>query len=79
MMDKQIFTAVFWGNKSETFICIKPLNCTFTHITLTFGEKIILVLLSPLQNQNMNLVEHQIPQLSGLDGLALDLYKQAKR
>ena len=27
----------------------------------------------------MNLVEHQIPQLSGVDGLALDFYKQAKR
>jgi hypothetical protein len=77
-MDKQIFTAVFWSNKSETFIRIKPLNCTFTHITLTFGEKIILFLLSPLQNQNLNSVERQIPQLSGVDGVALELYKQAK-
>jgi hypothetical protein len=65
-------------NKSETLIRIKPLNCTFTHITLTFGEKIILVLLSPLQNQNLNSVERQIPQLSGVDGVALELYKQAK-
>jgi hypothetical protein len=67
MMNKQVFTAVFWGNKTETFICIEPLYCTFTHNTLTFGEKIILTLLSPLQNQNMNLVEHLIPQLSRID------------
>ena len=77
MMDKEIFTTVLWGNKSEAFICIKPFNCTFTHITLTFGEKIMLVLLSPLQNQN--LVEHQMPQLSANDDLALGLSKQARR
>jgi len=31
VLDKKIFTTIFWSNKTITFICIEPLYCTFTH------------------------------------------------
>ncbi len=30
---KKIFPPTFRSYKTETFICIEPLNCTFTHMT----------------------------------------------
>jgi len=35
MVNKQVFAAVFRRNETKTFVCIEPLNCTFTHITLS--------------------------------------------
>ncbi|MFT4731888.1 MAG: hypothetical protein ACI89W_000903, partial [Gammaproteobacteria bacterium] len=47
---------VFWSNKTETFICIEPLNCTFTHIALfVLSEKYNSDSLSPSQSQTLNL------------------------
>lgn len=36
MVNKQIFAAIFWSNKTETFIRIEPLNCTFAHFLYSF-------------------------------------------
>ena len=40
MMNEQIFTAIFWSDKTETFVCVEPLYCTFTHniYLQNFGE-----------------------------------------
>jgi hypothetical protein len=35
MMNKQVFATVFRCNETKTFICIEPLNCTFTHLYLS--------------------------------------------
>jgi hypothetical protein len=41
MMNKKVFPAIFWRNKTETFVCVEPLNGTFTHniFSVFIGEK----------------------------------------
>jgi hypothetical protein len=32
VVNKEVFAAIFGGDKAKAFVGVKPLNCTFTHI-----------------------------------------------
>ncbi len=34
MMNEKVFSSILRGNETKTFICVEPLDCTFTHICL---------------------------------------------
>ena len=42
MMHEKIFASIFGCNKAKTFVCVEPLNSTFTHIAFSScsGEKL---------------------------------------
>ncbi len=35
MVNKQIFSSILGSNKTKSFVCIEPLNCTFAHIVFS--------------------------------------------
>mgnify|MGYP001546109895 FL=1 len=37
MVYKKVLASVLWSNKTETFVCVEPLNCTFTHLVYSIA------------------------------------------